>query len=560
MASPSGQASNLSTIPLRPRFDQKDCPTCGQEIPPEKLEEIGGRIAAKERERTLEITALLEKRYAIEKAQAQGKARADLELEREQSAQREARAREEAREAAEKLANERLAEAEQKSAAREMGWQREIADAQAAAQAAVEISKAHGAEVEELKEKSVKTIEGLLTEAKEREVEIRNQAKQDAEAALAERIAGLEKEKLETEKRLQAQVSETEAARIVAEQERGSLQLQVDELRESSKDEIAKVKQEAEAELIRTRQAATEETEARMRETLAARENLAAAAEARALAAEEQLKTLADQHGADVEANLKAQRDVLEKAAEDAVNAEKSRAFEENQKLTNKVNDLQRALENKTAEELGEGAEVDLFESLKSEFPEDKIRRVPKGTPGADIIHEVMLCGKKCGTIIYDSKNHNQFRNEHVLKLRADQLAAGAEHAILSTRKFPQGTRQLHQQDGVLLANPARTVLVAKILRQHMLQLQTQRSSDVERESKTEALYTFIVSELCGSLLARIDERAEDLLDQQNKEIRWHDNNWKKQGEAIRGIQKAKADLENQINSIIGTSSNDAAA
>jgi DNA repair exonuclease SbcCD ATPase subunit len=84
MASPSGQASNLSTIPLHPRFDQKDCPTCGQEIPPEKLEEIGGRIAAKEREQTLEITALLEKRYASEKARAEAirgiqKAKADLE-------------------------------------------------------------------------------------------------------------------------------------------------------------------------------------------------------------------------------------------------------------------------------------------------------------------------------------------------------------------------------------------------------------------------------------------------------------------------------------------------
>src|SRR5258708_8357586 len=124
MASPSGQALNLSTIPLRPRFDQKDCPTCGQEIPPEKLEEIGGRIAAKEREQTLEITALLEKRYASEKARAEAKAKADLELEREQSAQREARAREEAREAAEKLANERLAEAEQNSAAREAGSER----------------------------------------------------------------------------------------------------------------------------------------------------------------------------------------------------------------------------------------------------------------------------------------------------------------------------------------------------------------------------------------------------------------------------------------------------
>ena len=84
--------------------------------------------------------------------------------------------------------------------------------------------------------------------------------------------------------------------------------------------------------------------------------------------------------------------------------------------------------------------------------------------------------------------------------------------------------------------------------------------SDIERESKTAALYEFIVSERCSSLLSRIDERAEDLLEQQKKEIRWHENNWKKQGEAVRGIQKAKADLENQLDLIIGTSANDAAA
>jgi hypothetical protein len=168
--------------------------------------------------------------------------------------------------------------------------------------------------------------------------------------------------------------------------------------------------------------------------------------------------------------------------------------------------------------------------------------------------------GNKCGTIIYDSKNHNQFRWEHVTKLRADQLAAQAEHAILSTRKFPQGTRQLHSHDGVLLANPARVVLIAKIIRQHLQQLHAQRVSDVERDSKTAALYEFIVSERCTSLLSRIDERAEDLLEQQEKEMKWHENNWKKQGETIRGIQKAKADLENQVNLIIGTSAKDAAA
>lgn len=165
----------------------------------------------------------------------------------------------------------------------------------------------------------------------------------------------------------------------------------------------------------------------------------------------------------------------------------------------------------------------------------------------------VRFRGQECGTILYDSKNHNQWRNEHVAKLRQDQLAEKAEHAILSTHKFPQGTRQIHNQDGVLLANPARVVSLATIIRQHLIQVHTLRMSKIEREKKTAVLYEFITSERCTQLLVQIDERAGNLLEQQEKEMRWHQNHWRKEGEAIRAIQKAKADLANEIDSIIGT-------
>jgi hypothetical protein len=168
-----------------------------------------------------------------------------------------------------------------------------------------------------------------------------------------------------------------------------------------------------------------------------------------------------------------------------------------------------------------------------------------------------MLRSKECGTIIYDSKNHNQFRWEHVTKLKTDQLAAKAEHAILSTHKFPQGTRQLHMHDGIIIANPARVVLIATLIRQHLLQVRTLRLSDIERQSKTVALYEFITSERCAQLLARVEARADDLLNQQAKEIKWHERNWAKQGEAIRAIQKAKTDIENEISGIIGTAAGD---
>jgi len=48
----------------------------------DKYEEIGGRIAARERDRVSAITAEVEKIHAIEKASAEAKAKADLESER----------------------------------------------------------------------------------------------------------------------------------------------------------------------------------------------------------------------------------------------------------------------------------------------------------------------------------------------------------------------------------------------------------------------------------------------------------------------------------------------
>lgn len=549
MASQSSHTSDFSALPPQFDFNDKSCPTCGQEIPPERLEEIGGRIVAREREQMQAITAQLEERHATEKAQAQNKAKADLEAERQESARREARTRDEAERAADQRINERLAEAEQTRAVLVAGWQRELDEAQTARTTAQQASAAQQAELLELRESSAKRIEAIEAEARRQEQAIREEAKKNAEAAVASRIADIEKAQ-----------RDSDAARVAAELKESALTAQLEEMKHTKEVEIETVKQENAVELLRVRQVATQETEARFHETLTAQQSAITAANAKAQEAEAKLATQTEEFNASIEASLKVQREVLDKAKDDAVNAEKARAFEENQKLTDKVNDLQRALENKTAEELGEGAEIDLCDALKKEFTGDDIQRIPKGTAGADIIHVVMLSGKKCGTIIYDSKNHNQFRWEHVTKLRADQLAARAEHAILSTRKFPQGTRQLHLHDGVLLANPARVVLIATMIRQHLLQLHAQRVSDIERDSKTAALYEFIISERCGSLLSRIDERADDLLDEQQKEVKWHENHWKREGEAIRGIQKAKADLENQVSLIIGTSSKDAAA
>lgn len=188
----------------------------------------------------------------------------------------------------------------------------------------------------------------------------------------------------------------------------------------------AKAKAELEAALIKVKS----DHEAAVKEQLAA----VAADKAEA---ERQLQLLRSTQEAQLKAREVELRQVIEAEKTAAVLAEQAKAFDANQKFQGKIAELQRQLENKTAQELGDGAEIDLFEVLKAEFPEDRISRVDKGVAGADIVHDVHHNGRQVGRIVYDAKNRNAWRNEYVSKLRLDQAEARADHAVLASKVFP---------------------------------------------------------------------------------------------------------------------------
>jgi hypothetical protein len=320
---------------------------------------------------------------------------------------------------------------------------------------------------------------------------------------------------------------------------RASERDRADELAANIRLEVAREWAEGDA-AVRQKIAALQAVNAGLQEAMTKQ---VAAAEQQARAAMSQYDALLADQERIVAQRLQDQADVIEREKQDAVNAVNAKHFEETQRLTGKLDDLARQLERKTANELGEGAEVDLFESLKQEFEGDLIKRVSKGAAGADIIHDVVHGGKVCGRIVYDAKNRNAWRNEYVTKLREDQIAAQADHAILASLKFPADARQLHVQDGVIIANPARVLALVQMLRRYIVQIHTLRLSNVERDTKTDSLYEFIRSERCCQLLARIDGHAESLLKLQAQERKAHDATWKRQGTVYRAIQKDGGEL-----------------
>jgi hypothetical protein len=472
---------------------------------------------------------------------------------------------------AEAAVQETIARMERLRQESEAALQARIENVEAEKAAAEQSGTALRAELSQTRFDHAAAIQKIKEEAEANAATIRADAVKEAEAAVQETISGMERRRQESETALRARIVNVEAEKTAAEQSGTALRAELNQTRSDHAVAIQKMKEEADANAETIRADAVRETEAAVQEKIAEMERTRqeaetafqakisiaeqakADADATAVAYQLEMQTIKDAHETEVAQRLNEQREVLEKAQSDAINAQKSASFQKELKLQEKVDQLQHALDNKTAEELGEGAEIDLYELLKREFEGDKIERINKGQPGADVLHTVIHNGKECGSIIYDSKNHNAWRGDVVTKLAADQMAAKAEHAVLSTRKFPAGQRHLHVHDRVILAAPSRILALVQILRQHIVQTHTLRWSNEARAQKTASLYDFINSERCRNLFKRVDTQAEKLLDLQVKEKKAHDANWKTQGELIRSVQKVQAEIINEIDSIVGT-------
>lgn len=338
----------------------------------------------------------------------------------------------------------------------------------------------------------------------------------------------------------------------------------IEKVQNDSAAAIAKIKTDALAQQTAARNEGVKIAEAAAQERIqfltATNETLQATTAEKLADAERQkneaiTQTEALKAGMDTAVSQRAQeiREAMEKDKTDTVNAVKAEHFQETLKLTEMVQNLQRRLDQKNAEELGEGAEVDLFEDLKAEYPDDHITRVPKGTAGADIIHVVKHNGKECGKIVYDSKNRKAWRDDYVTKLREDQIAAKAVHAVLSTCKFPAGTHQLAVREGVIIANPARVLMLAEILRDHIIQTSSLRIAGKERDGKTTALYGYITSERFWQHLKSMDGCMDKVIDIDAGEKKAHEAVWEKRGRLIKSAQKSYGNVRADIERIIGT-------
>jgi hypothetical protein len=395
---------------------------------------------------------------------------------------------------------------------------------------------------------------------------IQLEARQAAEGAVQEQLAILQQEKEVSDSALRGQIQNLEAEKAAAEDRRITLEAKFAAAETAHATLIQKIQEESTARETLAREQGAASAAATMQEQLAQgqREKAEALARAEVIQADratiaEQLQTANSQlhaqresHKAEIVRVVQETRDALEKDKTDALNAEQAKRLQDTQKLSATVDDLKRQLEKKTADELGEGAELDLFEELKSRFEHDLIRRVPHGVSGADIIHEIRENNVVCGKIVYDCKNRKDWKYEYATKLRTDKLAEKADHAVLSTNKFPAGSKQLHVHENVIIACPARVIVVAEILREQVVLLHTTRASLEAREEKSQELYTFMTSAQSAELFDTVDTQIGKLEKIDQDELRAHQAVWDRRGKLIKALEKAHGNLRYEVRRIVG--------
>ena len=112
----------------------------------------------------------------------------------------------------------------------------------------------------------------------------------------------------------------------------------------------------------------------------------------------------------------------------------------------------------------------------------------------------------------------------------------------------------LHIENGVILANPARAVIIAKLLRRQILQLHTLKASNQEKARKSDEIYAFMTSDRFEQFIGTIQNATKDLDDLQVEERKAHEKTWRRQGEMAAKLKKATSTFDEAVALIIAAS------
>jgi len=243
-------------------------------------------------------------------------------------------------------------------------------------------------------------------------------------------------------------------------------------------------------------------------------------------------------------------RSILQKDRDAALLKKDAEFARERSAMQKRISEMTRQIAKKSPGEHADGAEIELYDELRTSFPEDAITRL-RGKASGMILHDIRYKGGSAGKIVIDMKRRAAWQHAFVTKLRQAQTEVAADYAILSTAVFPAGRKELFVDSGVIVIAPARVAVLIDVLRRALVAMHVAKLSDAERNDKLGALFRFITSSGFKKKLGEAEDLTGEALELDVQEKRAHDNVWKKRGIVLSRIKHVLREIDTEVSAII---------
>lgn len=223
----------------------------------------------------------------------------------------------------------------------------------------------------------------------------------------------------------------------------------------------------------------------------------------------------------------------------------------EDQKIM--IEEMKKRAEQGSMQLQGDAQEIALEDLLRNAFLFDQIEPVKTGVRGADCIQTVIdEFGKKCGTIVYESKRTKSFNQEWIGKLKQDQIASKSDLAVLVTETLPPDMVRFGLRDNVWICTFPEVKSLATALRQILIRSKEIEMQEENKGERMELLYRYLTSAEFVAIIERIVETYNDMQSQLDSEKRSMQRLWKAREKQIELVQENIGSLFGSIRGIAG--------
>jgi hypothetical protein len=224
--------------------------------------------------------------------------------------------------------------------------------------------------------------------------------------------------------------------------------------------------------------------------------------------------------------------------------------IDDNKKL---AEEMKRKAEQGSMQMQGEVQELALEELLRSSYPFDDIKEVPKGVSGADCIQTVVNATQQaCGSIVYESKRTKNFANDWIEKLKQDQIKCKADVAVIVTETLPSDMDRFGEKNGVWICGFHEVKSLSLVLREMLLRMTSVQLAQENKGDKMELLYNYLTSNEFVQNVNRIVENYDNMITQLNSEKKAMMKIWSTREKQIWVVQENMSALFGSIKGIAG--------